>query len=177
VSGSKIPAATGALIFLCAGAEDLFNEVKANGFRVMGKGSHFLSSKVGFGTRAKLVINSLMGTMLAAFSESLALSESVGLDPNKMIDIIGQSSMQSPLYAMKGPKMVVHDYDPNFALKHAVKDMTLASNLANNAGVEFSVIHQAEELFRVAGEDAELAVADEDFSAIYEKVRKDSKKK
>lgn len=176
VSGSKIPAATGALIFLCAGSQDLFDEVKDTGLKVMGKASHFFNTQVGYGTRAKLVVNSLMGTMLAAFSESLALSESVGLDQSKMIEVIGQGSIQSPLYALKGPKMIVDDYDPNFALRHAVKDMTLASELANKAGVEFSIIHQAEELYRAACEDNELGVADDDFSAIYKKVQKDSKK-
>lgn len=62
VSGSKGPAATGTLIFLCAGSNDLFNEIKDNGLNVMGKASHFFSTGVGAGTRAKLVVNSLMGT-------------------------------------------------------------------------------------------------------------------
>ena len=60
----------------------------------MGKASHFFSTDVGFGTRAKLVVNSLMGTMVAAFGESLALSENVGLDPIKMIEVIGQGAIQ-----------------------------------------------------------------------------------
>ena len=58
----------------------------------MGKASHFFPS-VGLGTRAKLVVNSLMGTMLAAYGESLALSESVGLDPTTMIQVMGQGAI------------------------------------------------------------------------------------
>jgi 3-hydroxyisobutyrate dehydrogenase-like beta-hydroxyacid dehydrogenase len=57
VSGSKVPAAMGALIFLCAGSSDLFNEIKDNGLAAMGKASHFFGDQVGFGTRAKLVVN------------------------------------------------------------------------------------------------------------------------
>ena len=123
VSGSKVPAAKGVLIFLCAGSEDLFNEIKDNGLNAMGKASHFFSSQVGYGTRAKLVVNSLMGTMVAAFSEGLALSESVGLDPTKMIEVLGQGAIASPVYALKGPKMIVKDHSPNFPLKHAHKVM------------------------------------------------------
>ena len=115
-----------------------------------------------------------MGTMLAAFGEALALSESVGLDPNKMIEIIGQGAIQSPVYALKGPKMVVKDHAPNFPLKHAHKDMALASEMAAQAKVEYSVMNQAEALFRAAREDSELNVADEDFSAIFEKIHKES---
>lgn len=174
VSGSKGPAATGALIFLCAGSEDLFNEIKDSALAAMGKASHFFSTQVGFGTRAKLVVNSLMGTMLAAFGEGLALSESVGLDPNKMVEVIGQGAIQSPMFNLKGPKMIVKDHAPNFPLKHAHKDMALACAMAQEAGVEYSVMDQAEKIFRAAREDEELNVADEDFSAVFEKIHKES---
>lgn len=174
VSGSKVPAAQGALIFLCAGSEDVFNEVEGSAFKAMGKASHFFGSEVGTGTRAKLVINSLMGTMLAAFGEGLALAQAVGLDPGKVIEVIGQGAIASPVYALKGPKMVAKDHSPNFPLKHQHKDMALASDMAKAAGVEFSVMDQAEKLYRAAREDADLNVADEDFSAVFEKIHKES---
>lgn len=172
VSGSKVPAATGTLIFLCAGSKDLFDEIVHDGLKAMGKASHFFSTEVGYGTRAKLVVNSLMGTMLAAFSEGLALAESVGLDASKMVEVIGQGAVQSPMFALKGPKMITKDHATNFPLKHAHKDMKLASDMAKEANVEFSVMDQAELLFREAREDKDLGVADLDFSAIFEMVYK-----
>lgn len=174
VSGSKAPAAQGQLIFLCAGSKDLFNEIENNGLNAMGKASHYFSAQVGFGTRAKLVVNSLMGTMVAAFGEALALAENTGLDPLKMIEVIGQGAIQSPVYALKGPKMVKKDHAPNFPLKHAHKDMKLASEMAKAANVEFSVMDKAEELFSQARGDAELNVADKDFSAVFEIIHKQS---
>jgi 3-hydroxyisobutyrate dehydrogenase-like beta-hydroxyacid dehydrogenase len=174
VSGSKVPALTGALIFLCAGSLDLFSEVKDTGLKAMGKASHFFGTEVGAGTRAKLVVNSLMGTMLAAFGEGLALSQAVGLDPAVMIEVIGQGAIASPVYALKGPKMIAGDHAPNFPLKHASKDMTLAKEMAKKAGVEYSVMNQAESLLRSARDDAELNLADEDFSAVFEKIHKES---
>jgi len=174
VSGSKVPAATGTLIFLCAGSQDVFNEIVDSGLNAMGKASHFFNTEVGYGTRAKLVVNSLMGTMMAAYSEGLALSESVGLDGDKMIEVIGQGAIQSPIYALKGPKMLKKNHASNFPLKHAHKDMKLASDMAKEAKVEFSVNNQAELLFRNAREDEELNLADQDFSAVFEKVHKES---
>ncbi|PJB41915.1 MAG: hypothetical protein CO106_06595 [Deltaproteobacteria bacterium CG_4_9_14_3_um_filter_44_9] len=56
VSGSKGPAIQGTLIFLCAGDETLFDEVKDDGLHAMGKASHFFGASVGAGTRAKLVV-------------------------------------------------------------------------------------------------------------------------
>lgn len=174
VSGSKGPAAQGSLIFLCAGSEDLFNEIKDNGLKVMGKASHFFKKEVGYGTRAKLVVNSLMGTMLAAFGEGLALSEGMGLDPKTMIEVIGQGAIQTPMFNLKGPKMIVKDHAPNFPLKHAHKDMALACDMAKAANVEYSVMNTAEKLFREAREDSDLNVSDEDFSAVFEKIHKES---
>lgn len=174
MSGSKGPAAQGSLIFLCAGDETLFDEIKDSALAAMGKASHFLGTDVGAGTRAKLVVNSLMGTMLAAFGEGLALAESVGLNPHTMVEIIGQGAIASPMYGLKGPKMVVKDHAPNFPLKHAHKDMLLASNMAKAAGVEYSVMDTAEALFQKACVAEEGALADLDFSAVYEQIHADS---
>lgn len=82
----------------------------------MGKATHYFG-EIGSGTRAKLVVNSLMGTMMAAFSESLVLAQSVGLDAQKMLEVIGQGAVQSPMYALKGPKMLKGDHSPNFPLQ------------------------------------------------------------
>lgn len=174
VSGSKVPAAIGALIFLCAGSEDLFFEIKDSALKAMGKASHFFGIEVGGGTRAKLVVNSLMGTMVAAFGEGLALSQAVGLDPDVMIQVISQGAVAAPVFALKGSKMIVGDHAPNFPLKHAAKDMTLAKEMAKKAGVEYSVMNQAESLLREACDDSDLKIADEDFSAVYEKIHKES---
>lgn len=70
--------------------------------------------------------------------------------------------------------MIVQDHAPNFPLKHAHKDMKLASDMAKDANVSFTVMDKAEELFRSAREDTEIDVADKDFSAVFEKVHKDS---
>lgn len=176
VSGSKGPAHAGQLIFLCAGSESIFgDETVQSSLKAMGKATHFFGKVVGFGTRAKLVVNSLMGTMMTAFGESLALAESVGLDGSKMLEVFGQGVCNSPLYTLKGPKMLAKDHAPNFPLQHAHKDMKLACDMAKDAGVEYSVTESAEQLFQKARADKELNVAEEDFSAVFESIHKESK--
>lgn len=176
VSGSKGPAHTGQLIFLCAGSESIHaNSTVQSALKAMGKATHYFGSDVGRGTRAKLVVNSLMGTMMAAYGESLALAESVGLDGDKMIEVIGQGTIQSPMYALKGPKMLRKDHAPNFPLEHAHKDMKLAVDMARGAGVEYAVTLGAEQLFQKARADEELNVAQQDFSAVFEMIHKESK--
>jgi len=176
VSGSKGPAHSGQLIFLCAGSESIFHDLTVqSSLKAMGKATHFFGKEVGYGTRAKLVVNSLMGTMMAAFGESLALAESVGLDGDKILEVIGQGAIQSPMYALKGPKMLKQDHSPNFPLQHAHKDMKLAVDMAKNAGVEYAVTEGAEQLFQKARDDEGLKVAEQDFSAVFESIHKESK--
>jgi 3-hydroxyisobutyrate dehydrogenase-like beta-hydroxyacid dehydrogenase len=91
-----------------------------------------------------------------------------------MIEVIGQGAITAPVYSLKGPKMIAKDHAPNFPLKYAHKDMKLASDMAKAAGVEYSVSDQAEELFRAARADEELNVADQDFSAVFERIHKES---
>ena len=62
VSGSKGPAATGQLIFLCAGDEELFKEIKQD-LDAMGKASLFLGES-GAGARMKLAVNMVMGMFI-----------------------------------------------------------------------------------------------------------------
>lgn len=177
VSGSKGPAHAGQLIFLCAGNKTVFeDDTVQNALNAMGKASHYFGEEVGKATRAKLVVNSLMGTMMAAFGESLVLAESLDLDASKMLEVISQGAIATPMYALKGPKMLQKDHAPNFPLCHAHKDMKLAVDAARSVGVEYSVTQVAEELFRKAREDEELNVANEDFSAVFEQIHKESKK-
>jgi len=174
VSGSKGPAHTGQLIFLCAGSKTIHDDATVqSALAAMGKATHFFGD-IGNGTRAKLVVNSLMGSMMAAFSESLVLAQSVGLDGSKMLEVIGQGAIQSPMYALKGPKMLKGDHAPNFPLQHAHKDMKLAVDMAKSAGVAYEVTEKAEEVFREAREDKQLNVAEEDFSAVFEGIHKAS---
>ena len=85
-----------------------------------------------------------------------------------------QGAIATPMYNLKGSKMLKKDHAPNFPLQHAHKDMKLAVDMAKEAKVEYAVTEKAEELFQKARSDKELDVAEQDFSAVFEKVHKES---
>lgn len=94
VSGSKGPAANGQLIFLAGGDKALYDTV-APELDAMGKKSfHF--GEVGAGTKMKLVVNMVMGTMMCAFGEGLHLCTEQGLDASQLLEV-------RPLPAAPGP--------------------------------------------------------------------------
>ena len=168
VSGSKGPAAAGALIFLAGGDEALYADCAAD-FDAMGK-AKFHFGAVGAGTRMKLVVNMLMGSMMCAFGEGLALCEASGLDRAQLLQVLELGAVATPMYKLKGPKMIAGDHAPNFPLQHAHKDMRLAVELGTAVGVGLPVSATAEAAMKRARDDDGLG--ESDFSAVYEAQKK-----
>lgn len=173
VSGSKKPAEDGQLIFLTAGDRPLY-EVVGPLLDIMGK-SRFYLGDVGNGAAMKLVVNMIMGSMMASFSEGLLLSEKVGLNPSVLVEVISQGAISAPMYSMKGPSMVKSLYPTAFPLKHQQKDLRLALGLAESVSQSTPIAAAANELYKVAKSHG---LSDDDFSAVIEalKVRIGDKK-
>lgn len=163
VSGSKVPAETGQLIFLCGGDQDLYEKVKP-ALGIMGKADFFFGP-VGQGSKMKLVVNMIMGDMMAALGEGLALSEAAGLSTDDLLKVLDLGVMSNPMFRLKGSKMVAGNHAPNFPLKHAQKDMRFALQLGDDVDQALPVTAAANAAFLKARADH----GDEDFSAVYEK--------
>ncbi|KAL9463796.1 hypothetical protein AB3S75_001575 [Citrus x aurantiifolia] len=166
VSGSKKPAEDGQLIFLAAGDKSLYNTV-APLLDIMGK-SRFYLGDVGNGAAMKLVVNMIMGSMMATFSEGLLLSEKVGLDPNVLVEVVTQGAISAPMYSLKGPSMIESLYPTAFPLKHQQKDLRLALGLAESVSQSTPIAAAANELYKVAKSHG---LSDEDFSAVIEALK------
>ncbi|KAJ8553261.1 hypothetical protein K7X08_023939 [Anisodus acutangulus] len=166
VSGSKKPAEDGQLIFLTAGDEVLYEKV-ASLLDIMGK-SRFYLGEVGNGAAMKLVVNMVMGSMMASFSEGLVLSEKVGPDPSVLVEVISQGAINAPMYALKGPSMVKSSYPTAFPLKHQQKDLRLALGLAESVSQPIPIAAATNELYKVAKSHG---LSDQDFSAVIEALK------
>ncbi|KAH9554703.1 hypothetical protein CY35_08G076600 [Sphagnum magellanicum] len=163
VSGSKKPAEDGTLIFLTAGDKSLYDKV-APFLDVMGK-SRFYLGEVGNGAAMKLVVNMIMGSMMASFSEGLVLGKKVGLDPATIVEVVGQGAIAAPMFAMKGPSMVKGSYPPAFPLKHQQKDLRLALAMAEDVAQPTPVAASVNDIYKRAKAEG---LGDQDFSAIIE---------
>ncbi|XP_052176243.1 glyoxylate/succinic semialdehyde reductase 2, chloroplastic [Diospyros lotus] len=166
VSGSKKPAEDGQLIFLTAGDRSLFETV-APLLDIMGK-SRFYLGDVGNGAAMKLVVNMIMGSMMASFSEGLLLSEKVGLDPSVLVEVVSQGAISAPMFSTKGPSMVRSSYPTAFPLKHQQKDLRLALGLAESVSQSTPIAAAANELYKVAKSHG---LSDQDFSAVMEALK------
>ncbi len=124
VLGSLKPAADGTLVFLVGGPADEVTRVRPL-LEAMGRTVHHLGP-AGQGAAAKIVFNMLLGTMLAGLAEALTLSERLGLDRARMVDLLGEGPTGAPFLRMKAPLMLTEDFTPAFQLKWLEKDLGLA---------------------------------------------------
>lgn len=161
VSGSKGPAAQGALVFMAAGDAATYERC-ADEMAAMGKASFYCGEEVGAATRMKLVVNMVMSTQLAAIAEGIGLASELGLDVADLQSVLEAGATSSPMLALKGPLMARREYAPAFPLKYALKDIDFALGLQEALGLPVSAAAAA----TYAAADARHG--DDDFSAVFE---------
>ena len=166
VAGSKKPADDGALVFLCAGDNSLYQEAMP-AMEIMGKKSFYLGD-TGCGARMKLVNNMIMGTMMAALGEGLSLGEKAGLNMSDILDVLDQGAIANPMFRLKGPMMVDGRFPVAFPLKHMQKDMRLALLLGDEKQQPLYTAGAANSSYIKA---KNRGCADEDFSAVVKAIR------
>ena len=71
---------------MCGGDESIYNSVLPQ-LQAMGKASFHLGG-VGQGTKMKLIVNMVMGTMMGAFSEGMALCDATGISQDSLLQVI-----------------------------------------------------------------------------------------
>jgi 3-hydroxyisobutyrate dehydrogenase len=165
VLGSRPAAEAGELLVLAAGPERPDEILDAVSNRVM-----WLGDEPGAGTKLKLTINLWILNLVENLGETMALAESVGLDPRSFLAAIEGRPMDSPYAQMKGEKIVTGDFSPAFALKLAAKDVALAVEMAESAGVDLGLGPQTLERMRRA---IDLGHGDEDMAATWFATRRD----
>lgn len=124
VSGGDIGARQASLAIMVGGDPSIFQRVLPL-FKCMGKTITHMGP-AGAGQHTKMCNQILVaGNMLGAV-ESLLYAQSVGMDLNRVIDVIGQGAAASWTINNLGPRIADHNFDPGFFVKHFVKDMGIA---------------------------------------------------
>lgn len=163
VSGTKKPAEDGTLIILAAGDESLYTESVA-AFDVMGK-KHLYLGEVGQGSRMKLVVNMIMGGMMVALCEGLALGLKGGLDGRRIMEILDAGALANLMFKGKGEQLLQREFRTSFPLKHMQKDLRLAIGLGDALGQPLQGTAVVNEIFKRARAEG---LSEEDFSAVFE---------
>src|SRR5436190_13623423 len=164
VTGSKGQAADGKLVFWVGGeAADL--EVCRPLLQCMGNRIVYCGGQ-GMGASLKMVMNQLLGTMMATFAEGLVLGESLGLSRQVLFEALLNGPAAAPFLAVKRERIEKDDYGvADFPLRWLQKDLHLASVSAYETGVAMPLTNLAKEIYRFA---IRAGAGDKDISAIYD---------
>lgn len=161
VAGTKGPAEKGELLFLVGGDQADVDQLRPL-FEIMGRqvlhaGGH------GMGTSLKMIFNLLLGEAMLAFSEALALGQSLGIPQERLLEILPGSAVVAPFISGKRAKIAQDDYEADFPLKWMRKDLQLAAQTGYEEGVALPAVNATKEIYALA---IQADYGDLDFSAI-----------
>src|SRR5436853_6194918 len=148
VTGSKIAAEGGTLIFIVGGPEASIARVQPL-FDAMGKKIIHMGDN-GKGLSAKLAQNLQIAFIFEGLAEGLTLATKMGVKPEKLIELIQASMIRSGVADYKAPFILKKDYSPNFPLRLMHKDMHLMMDAARENGVQLPGLEKIDEVYEAA---------------------------
>ncbi len=175
VSGGVGGASAGTLTFMAGGSDAAFAKA-APLFEIMGqKAVH--CGEAGAGQAAKICNNMILGVTMIVTCEAFALADKLGLDRQKMFDVVSTSSGYS--WSMNaycpapgiGPQSPADNaYQPGFAADLMLKDLRLSQQAAEAVDADTPMGQMARDLYQrfVEEEDGK----GRDFSAMLPRFEK-----
>ncbi|WP_282139160.1 NAD(P)-dependent oxidoreductase [Rossellomorea aquimaris] len=121
ISGHPRTTIEGTLTIMCGGNEELFNTIKPMLNR-MGKQILYMGEN-GAGQLTKMINNCVLNICCASFSELLPVGVKLGLDPEKLGDVLMTATGSSFASKTLIPKVLEGDFEHSFSLDRAYKDM------------------------------------------------------
>ncbi|WP_170523913.1 3-hydroxyisobutyrate dehydrogenase [Ruegeria arenilitoris] len=141
VSGGIGGAAAGTLTFMAGGSDTAFAKA-APLFDIMGQKAVHCGA-AGAGQAAKICNNMILGVTMIATCEAFALADKLGLDRQKMFDVVSTSSGYSwsmnaycPAPGVGPQSPADNGYKPGFAAELMLKDLRLSQQAAESADAD-----------------------------------------
>ncbi|KAF9532359.1 3-hydroxyisobutyrate dehydrogenase [Crepidotus variabilis] len=172
VSGGVSGAKAGTLSFLVGGTEECFIQAQPVLSLMGGRIIHCGPS--GAGLAAKICNNLVLGVEQIVVAEAMLLGQSLGLNPAVLASVINSStggcwssSTNNPVPSALPDKSppCERDYEGGFATVLMLKDMGLASHVAEQYKSPLPLGEAAKEIYEEVAKTPDLA--NKDFSAVY----------
>lgn len=141
VTGGDSGARAGTLSILIGGDQADFDACLPI-FQAMGTNITYFGP-AGCGQHAKMANQIMIAGALSGVCEALTYAKAEGLDGNTLLGAVSTGAAGSKQLDFQGKKILAGDFAPGFFMKHFVKDMRLAEEEAENAGLDLNVLQQA----------------------------------
>jgi len=161
VTGMDARARDGTLTIMCGGKEEDVHQIRplleAVGNRIVYMGS------VGSGQLTKLVNQLLYNANVATLAEVLPMAVKLGLDPEKIAEVINTGSGRSLASEFFLPGILENRFNRAYSLKNAYKDMISAAAISAENQIPLPMVHAATTTYQMA---LALGLGDEDKGAM-----------
>jgi 3-hydroxyisobutyrate dehydrogenase-like beta-hydroxyacid dehydrogenase len=151
VTGSKIAAEGGSLIFMAGGDEATLARLDPL-FKAMGK-QVFHMGETSKGQATKLAMNLQIALIYEGFAEAPTLATKLGVDITRLMPLVQASMVRSGVVDYKAPFVLKRDFSPNFPLRLMLKDIHLALDAAKESRVRLPGLEAVEEVYDLAAEE------------------------
>lgn len=145
VSGGDIGAREGTLSIM-VGADEADFEAMRPLFELLGKNIQHQGT-AGAGQYTKMANQIAIAGNMMGVSEAIAYAKQVGLDPTHVLDSIATGAAGSWSLTNLAPRMIRGDFAPGFYIKHFIKDMGIAIESAEEAGLTLPGLTLAKQLY------------------------------
>ncbi|MFN8673281.1 MAG: NAD(P)-dependent oxidoreductase [Candidatus Sericytochromatia bacterium] len=166
ILGSKNESRTGTLLIFFGGSTNNFLKHEKL-LKDMAKKVYYIG-EVGSASTIKLALNNMIAGMFSTFSTSLKMVKNSNLNTDIFMEILRESSLYAPTFDKKIKNILTKDYsNPNFPLKHLLKDVELIKETSNNLSINTGIINSIIGLILTGLENG---YAEEDYSSLYESI-------
>jgi len=146
VSGGDLGAKNATLSIMVGGDHKRF-EAALPVFEIMGKNIVYQGT-AGAGQHTKMANQIAIAAGMVAVCESLAYAVKAGLDPERVLESIGQGAAGSWSLNNMGPRIIKQDDRPGFFIKHFIKDMGIAAASSKRLDLKTPGLDLALSLYR-----------------------------
>ncbi len=128
-----------------------------------------LVGSVGTGAALKLALNQLIASLTTAFALSLSFTQRQGIDVDAFMYVLRQSALYAPTFDKKLQRMLEGNYaNPNFPMKHLMKDTDFFIDEAKAAALNVSSIEGVRTILEMA---MKMSFAHDDYSAVFSAIK------
>lgn len=151
VSGGDSGAKAGTLVTMVGGDRAAYDKIEplllsfSKSCRLMGP--------AGAGQHTKAANQIAVAGATAAYTEAMAYTRRVGLDPQAMFEVIGGGAAGSWQIENMAPRAMSGDFAPGFFIKHFIKDMNIAKQEAERVNLELPALNTVLDLYRDMAEN------------------------
>ncbi|MDQ0392388.1 3-hydroxyisobutyrate dehydrogenase [Labrys monachus] len=163
ISGGAAKAAQGELTIMASGSPEAFSRARP-ALDAMAAKVYELGDEAGVGAAFKVVNQLLAGVHIAAACEAVTFAKRLGLDLDKVYEVITGSAGNSWMFENRVPHILEGDYTPRSAVDIFTKDLGIVSDIGRAEKFPLPIAATALQMFLMTaaagmGRDDDASVA------------------